>query len=412
MKTIYPFQRKIATEVVAALVAGGLSLAGSLGTTGASLGATGKLNKKNRKWQEKMYDLQVENNREDAETTFERQKELQALGVESGLRVEREKWGANVQGLREAGLNPMLALNGGVGGAGGVSAPSSSQAHSASIGAPQTFAPQILDPTAQMADIIANAELKASEADLNKAKKNEVLGDTPLSQETINKLKEDVKKTAAEAELTVAETKLTNLKSTFQEIENNWQTIQNNIAEATEKYQIDAIKWQLYNTRKNYEVMCEELKNWKAENQKKTEFLEAQIRLFNQQASLAFANGELAETTKGLTDEERRKKEKETDLFIMMMPDIHQKYLWETKNEAEFRERFEELLRNQRRGQNLQFTGQIISSIVGSATSLYKGRKMIQQMGKPKTTEYGEFDRYGDYIPTSWKRESERGLGL
>lgn len=61
-------------SVTAAIMAGAAALTAATGAGSAI--AQGKLNRKNRKWQEKMYNLQVKHRREDAEMQAQRQKEL------------------------------------------------------------------------------------------------------------------------------------------------------------------------------------------------------------------------------------------------------------------------------------------------------------------------------------------------
>lgn len=61
-------------SVTAAIMAGATALTAATGTGSAI--AQGKLNRKNRKWQEKMYAKQVADRRADAEMQFNRQKEL------------------------------------------------------------------------------------------------------------------------------------------------------------------------------------------------------------------------------------------------------------------------------------------------------------------------------------------------
>ena len=61
-------------SVTAAIMAGAAALTAATGTGSAI--AQGKLNRKNREWQEKMYEKQVSDRRADAEMQFNRQKEL------------------------------------------------------------------------------------------------------------------------------------------------------------------------------------------------------------------------------------------------------------------------------------------------------------------------------------------------
>lgn len=109
-----PEKKFISAEVTAGIIAGAASLAG----TGASIGATSKLNKKNREWQEKMYNQQVSNNREDAATAYERQLSLIQLQGET----------EQIKRMKLAGLNPALMYDNGPASMSGGSAPTSSPA--------------------------------------------------------------------------------------------------------------------------------------------------------------------------------------------------------------------------------------------------------------------------------------------
>lgn len=86
-------------SVTAAIIAGAATAAAA----GTNAIAQGKLNRKNRQWQEKMYNLQVKQRREDAEMQAQRQKEL-AQWAYTNFDSPAAQRAAN----RAAGINPFV----------------------------------------------------------------------------------------------------------------------------------------------------------------------------------------------------------------------------------------------------------------------------------------------------------------
>lgn len=89
---------------IAALVAGGVSLA----ATATSGIATGKLNKKNREWQEKMHNIQRQESLADIESARAYQNQL--IADDRAYNSPESQ----VERLRDAGLNPSLAYGQGI----------------------------------------------------------------------------------------------------------------------------------------------------------------------------------------------------------------------------------------------------------------------------------------------------------
>lgn len=115
-------------ETAAILGAAAISAA----ATGGSAIAAGKLNKKNRAWQEKMYSRQQDDNLEN----WNRQNayNIQMYNdYQSPAAIKRQ--------LEEAGLNPYLMYSQGA--AGLKDAPSAQQQHASSFGNPQTSTPDL-----------------------------------------------------------------------------------------------------------------------------------------------------------------------------------------------------------------------------------------------------------------------------
>lgn len=89
---------------LAALIAGGVSLA----STAASGIATGKLNKKNREWQEKMHSIQRQESLADIYSARAYQNQL--IADDRAYNTPESQ----VERLRDAGLNPSLAYGSGI----------------------------------------------------------------------------------------------------------------------------------------------------------------------------------------------------------------------------------------------------------------------------------------------------------
>lgn len=395
------------SQEAAAGISGGLGLAGSL----VSGLFASRENKKQRQWNEKMYNLSVENNRQDALQAHEWQKELQQLAVDEMLRGKRESWSAEVEGLRAAGLNPMLALNGGVTGSGGIGAPSSAQANPAHAGSPGMMG---MDTSGfnTAAQAVQQAAVMKSQAELNSAKADEIRGETAPVQKTMEQQEAQIQEINGKINLMLTQQGLIKAQTANQDANTKWQNIQNDIAKATEREQMEIIRWQLYGLRKDYEIAIQDVMAKKIENKVKLEYLESQINLFNMQANLMLSQRNLAETQNETEKGRDAYMEKQNMLLYLQLPSLVDMSKWQAKNEQEFRDRYEEALRVQRQGQNKQLAGQIIGGLLGAAGGFFKGKAIMDQMSVPKTTEYGGFDSHGDWIRTSWKRESNNGLGL
>lgn len=269
-----------------ALIYGGATVASGA----ASSVATGKLNKKNRQWQEKMYNMQLENNRQDALTAFQRQNQL----LEDQRNFERENRDFELRTsdpqfqmdrMRAAGVNPNLIagqIQPGQVSANTPSAPSVPSVSPASINPFQMDNPIASLPS--MLDSVANTmsklyEMKYSTANVeadtaNKNKMNEQItesikklqADTALTQEQKNKVIEEIntmkdylenvrpkelRKLDDESKQAAAD-----LKSTLQEINNISQIFPEQLA--TIKSNLEILKDNQHISRKNRELFDKE----------------------------------------------------------------------------------------------------------------------------------------------------------
>lgn len=222
-----------------------------------------KENQRNRDWQEKMYDISVQNNRQDAETAFGHQQQLMDLQAQKQLELQEKQYAAQMKGIKESGMNPMFAM--GMGGIQGVSAPSTPQASAAGAGSPQTFNP------ATMMDISASIK-NIAEAGLANAKAKTEEGIQQKVQEEIEVLAQSIK----ESEQRIAESKakinLTNVNAT-------WQEIQNRIASATEETQIAIKTQELKNLEQAWNKDFEIIKGLQEENKVKAQQLANYLKL-------------------------------------------------------------------------------------------------------------------------------------
>lgn len=269
-----------------ALIYGGATVASGA----ASSFATGKLNKKNRQWQEKMYNMQLENNRQDALTAFQRQNQL----LEDQRNFERENRDFELRTsdpqfqmdrMRAAGVNPNLIagqIQPGQVSANTPSAPSVPSVSPASINPFQMDNPIASLPS--MLDSVANTmsklyEMKYSTANVeadtaNKNKLNEQItesikklqADTALTEEQKNKIITEVKtmqdylENVRPKELRKLDDEsrqaAADLKSTLQEIDNISQIFPEQLA--TIKSNLEILKDNQHISRKNRELFDKE----------------------------------------------------------------------------------------------------------------------------------------------------------
>lgn len=395
MKPIFPYRSAIATEIAAALIGGGLAAAGTATSASINAANAGKLNKKNRDWQEKMWGKSTEFNAEQAELAHQRQLELQGNSFDYSKQLAelegKNKYQWMLEDLRNAGLNPMLALSNGVsGGVGGISTPSGAQAQAGNTPMPTSH----FAPVGDLGLTLADTAVKASEAKLNEAKADEIRGETAPIIKTMEEQETHIKEINGKMNLMLAQAGLFKSQQANTDANTKWQDIQNGIAEATKDYQAETIKWQLYNLRKDYEIAVQEIINWKKSNELKTQYLESQINLFNQQARLAFANIGLTETATETEKGRDKYMEKQNTLLWLQMPSLIDMAKWQCKNEMEFKERYDDFLQNQRRGQNMQLIGDVIKGVVGAGTSFYNAGRIAKGLGAPVKTfqrrDYGE----------------------
>lgn len=359
-----------AALLTSAAIGAGASLAG----TGASIAANANINKKNRAWQEKMYNLAVENNRQDATTAYERQQTLMDLAAQKEVLNtelnEIAKMKGFKQALKETGINPMYAL--GIQGTAGNSTPTAPQAQAAGYGNPQTFAPNIMDLSASIKNMaeagLANAKAKTEEGVQQKV------------QEEIEVLAQSIK----ESEQRIAESKakinLTNINAT-------WQEIQNRIASATEETEISIKKQELKNLEQAWDKDFEIIKGLQEENKVKAQELANYLKL--QQAQILKTHYE------GIRNKIASQKElQEYKRFNEILDASIRTAVAEAKNAEDFQNRFNKEmeqrgkeLKQRKTQQWLNFTNGIMHDATAIYTRGYStlGNELMNQAGSYTT---------------------------
>lgn len=359
-----------------AALSGGLGLIGSL-ISGAQ---QKKENKRNRKWQRQMYDLSVQNNREDAETAYNRQVELtnlqSQLSYQNEQNIERNRFKNTVQGAKDAGVNIGLALNGGNAGnaAGGVAVPQVSQAHSGSAPMPNS-API---PPIQTALDLSMAKLNEA---LAKKNTEEAKTEEATREGTVKNLEANYKKIMQDVEESKKRIALMASSVNLNESQTRWQNFQNNILENTQGTRIKAVEWELKNLKASYrQLMSQAGLNYS---------LSARNNIANRYASRYWsglvenlsANTKLT-GQKFLTEKENTNNAAWEGLFNGLGYDIQEATKqgqidlinWKADEQKKWESKFEKTLGLEKRGQNMKLAGTIVNGLldIGSMLILKK----------------------------------------
>lgn len=358
---------------------GEAGISGVLGLLNSGINAmfATRENKKNRNWQEKMYNLSVENNRQDAETAHGRQLELLQAGRENQLQYQKKAPSAQLQGLKDAGINLALGLNGGAAGGQGVGSTSAAQAAPAAYGNPTTFLPQMLDLSAVMKNF-AEAGLAKAKSKTEEGLTEKIQDERKAIQQGIAESQERINKIKSECKLNDSQINLNNINA-------DWQTIQNRIASATEETQIEIKKQELENLKQNFKKGIEEITSLQIENKHKEELLKAQIQDFWMNARKAFYEAAWQKMQNG------RDIKKFNEEFKILQNTAN-KLMYEAENEKDFKDRWEKEMRQRKWemwvGAGSRVLSQLID-VISSAMIPTKGaNKVIKEVLDP-TEFYG-----------------------
>lgn len=241
--------------------AGGAAVQGGLGLIGSLISGhqQRKENQRNRDWQREMYDISVQNNREDATSAFQRQMELtnqQArLSLANEQTIEQNRFQNLSKSAKDAGVNMGLALAGGAGGnaAGGVATPTAPKAEAGHAPMPNS-AP--IPPVQMAVDLSAVALNKALANKANEEAKTE----DELREKKGNLMEADYQRAMAAAEQSQEIIKKYAAETSLLETKNNWEKLQLRIGQATEGEAIESVKQELENLKKAYREMVSRIR--------------------------------------------------------------------------------------------------------------------------------------------------------
>lgn len=238
--------------------------------------------RKNRQFQERMYKMAVENNRQDATTAFQRQQELMSQNVEHQRNLRQTAFQDTVKGAKDAGVNIGMALAGGAlgaQGAGGVAAPEASAASSPS-GAQADMAPIDL---AGLGEIASRVELNKALADQARSNAAEKRGETAPSQVSMEQTRQNIAESQERVNTMLVQQGLITAQTKNTESQTTWQDIQNKIAEATSDEQIQQAMLQTSKLENEIKLLLEQIDGSKIDNQNKQALYDQQFQLFNAQ---------------------------------------------------------------------------------------------------------------------------------
>lgn len=283
-----------------------------------------KENERNRKWQKKMYDLSVENNRQDAAQAQEWTQQNMQMSYDLGQKEQQNHFQNLMSSARAAGVNPGMALGAGVG-AGGVSAPNGAQANAAQAGAPAQFDEARVMDLSQAIKNMADAQLAKAAAKKEEGLAEKIEDEKRAIQQGIAESQKRVQKMDSEIDLN--------------KLNGAWQEIQNNIAGATQQTQIDISKWNLKNLKQNFYNEIERLNQSDREISIKEEMKDSMIKLQNAQCRLTLlqANGQKISNDKELQGMKNS---------LRILEETANKIAADAKNSEEFKKRWEREIKN------------------------------------------------------------------
>lgn len=371
-------------------VSGGLGLIGSL-ISGAQ---QRKENKRNRKFQREMYDLSVQNNREDATTAYNRQVDLtnlqSQLSYQNEQNIERNRFNNTVAGAKEAGVNIGLALNGGSAGnaAGGVAVPQVPQSHSGNAPMPNS-API---PPIQMALDLSTAKLNEALARKNneEAKTEEAKREPELKNMEANyqKAMQDIEESKERIKLFASQADLNKNQA-------DWQKFQNNILENTLQTRINAVEWELKNLKASYRQMMSQAGVNYSISARNNIGNRYGARYWNALIDNLTANTKLT-GQKFLTEVEKTNNEAWQGLFNGISYDIREATKqgeidivnWKADEQKKWEEKFQKTLGIEKRKQNMELVNTVVGGLIDIGSMMILKRPKFGIGTHKKTIKY------------------------
>lgn len=326
-----------------------LNFLGGLVQTGIQAGITNRQNRENRAWQERMYQQQVKDNRYNMQLAYQNQVKMLGEQNQSQLQLEQARPLNNLQGLKAAGMNVGLALNGGAGTSGTASSASSQLSQAGNVPSPAMI-PITMDIAGAMRSF-AEAIKAEKEGDKAGAEVFKIEDERAAIQQGIIESQKRIDKMLSEIGVNESVVNLNNTNK-------DWQEIQNRIAAATEQEQIDITKENLENLKQSTKKAFEETEALKIENKQKEELFKAQISNLWANTRLTFLQAAGQKIHNG---QDMRKFNEE----FKILQATASKIAAEAENEKDFKNRWEKEKYLEELGIWVNGGAKVVSEIIG-----------------------------------------------
>lgn len=351
-----------ATETAAAIGAGATLLA-SGANTATQFALNGNMNLKTRRFAREMYTRQLQDNRENATTAYQRQQELVKMNQNFNRQMTRDELGLKMAGANAAGINPAIALGVSGAAAGGGGAAKAPEAQGAQVNNSANLGVGMPNLGLEGVVELATAKKLEAEANLANTQANTLNGQTPQGEANIAN-------TQASTSMYLSNIDVNDVLKPLYSAQKFWQDLQNKFFQKTQGYRAQFEQWNAYRMKADYEEAVERVNALRIDNQTRAKYNGAILANIIQNTALLLTQGRL-----NIQELEFNKRNMVNELNYMK---------WKAENEKDFKQRYTDFLATMRQGQWLNAGASALHSIADiTGTILTKGgSKAVQSAGQ------------------------------